>query len=380
MKLIPYGRHYINRKDIDSVVNVLKKDKITSGSEVERFERKLTKYFKSKFTTVCNSGTSALYLAFLAINLKKNDIIVMPAINFVASYNVVKTFGAKVFLADVDKYTGQMSPTDVINCCKKYRLKKIKAILTMYHGGYPQNADKFFIFKKKYKCFIIEDACHALGAKYKYKNSTIKIGSCKHSDISTFSLHPLKSITSGEGGIVTTNSKVLDDKIKKFRSLGIKRNINKHWEYDVIHKGFNFRLTDFQCVLGISQLKRLDIFLKTRKIIANRYSKELKKIPKIFIPNHQSRYESSHHLYIINFNFKSLKIKDKLINFMLKRKIILQYHYIPVYKFKIFNDKYLNNCSEHYYQSSISLPIYYGLKYKEQIKVIKLLKKFFETI
>ena len=187
MKLIPYGRHFIDHKDVGSVTKVLKREVITSGSEVEKFESKLRNYFKSKFATVCNSGTSALYLAFLAINLKKNDKVVMPAINFVASYNIVKTFGAKVFLADVDKYTGQMSPADVINCCKKYNLKKIKAILTMYHGGYPQNAEKFFSLKKKLKCFIIEDACHALGAKYKYKNSLIKIGSCKHSDISTFS-------------------------------------------------------------------------------------------------------------------------------------------------------------------------------------------------
>ena len=149
MKYTPYGRHFIDKKDISTVVNVLKKEKITTGNEVKKFETKLTKFFGSKFTTVCNSGTSALYLAFLAIGLKKNDKVVMPAINFVASYNVVKNFGAKVFLADVDKFTGQMSPTNVIRCCKKYKLKKIKAILTMYNGGYPQNAENFYKLKKK---------------------------------------------------------------------------------------------------------------------------------------------------------------------------------------------------------------------------------------
>ena len=380
MKYTPYGRHFIDKKDISNVVNVLKKEKITTGNEVKKFETKLTKFFGSKFTTVCNSGTSALYLAFLAIGLKKNDKVVMPAINFVASYNVVKNFGAKVFLADVDKFTGQMSPTNVIRCCKKYKLKKIKAILTMYNGGYPQNAENFYKLKKKYKCFIVEDACHALGAEYLFKNSRIKIGSCKHSDISTFSLHPLKSITTGEGGVVTTNSKLLDHKLKRTRSLGIDKKTNKHWEYDVIYNGFNFRLTDFQCALGISQLTKLNLFLRSRKAIASRYSKELKKIPKIFVPNYESKYISSYHLYIINFKFKSLKIKDNLMKFMLKNKIILQYHYIPIYKFKVFKDKYLNKCSEHYYRSSISLPIYHGLKNKEQNKVIRLLIKFFKRI
>ena len=378
MKFIPYGKQFIDKKDISNVVKVLKKEKITSGDEVKKFETRLTKFFGSKFATVCNSGTSALYLAFLAIDLKKNDKIIMPAINFVASYNIVKTFGAKVFLADVDKLTGQMSPMNVIECCKKYKLKKIKAILTMYNGGYPQNAEKFYILKKKYKCFIVEDACHALGAEYLYKNSRIKIGSCKHSDISTFSLHPLKSITTGEGGIVSTNSKLLDYKLKRIRSLGINRKTNEHWKYDVIFNGFNFRLTDFQCALGISQLKKLNFFLRSRKAIAMKYSNELKKISKIFVPNHESKYKSSYHLYIINFKFKSLKIKDNFIKFMLKNKIILQYHYIPIYKFKVFKDKYLNRFSEHYYQSSISLPIYYGLKKKEQNKVIRLVNKFFK--
>lgn len=379
MRSIPYGRHFIDNNDIRSVVKVLKDEKITTGNEVKKFENKLVKYFKSKFATVCNSGTSALYLAFLAINLKKNDKIIMPAINFIASYNIVKTFGAKVFLADVDRHTGQMSPQDVINCCKKYNLKKIKAILVMYNGGYPKDAEKFFSLKRKFQCMIIEDACHALGAKYKYKNFSFKVGSCKHADISTFSLHPLKSITTGEGGIVTTNSKIYDDKIKSLRSLGIKRDKNKHWEYNVIYKGFNFRLTDFQCALGISQLKKLDLFLKSRKMIADRYSNSLKDISRIFIPNYLNKYKSSNHLYIINLKLRNLKMKNDLLKFMLKHKVILQFHYIPIYKFKVFKDEYLSKNTETYYKSSISLPIYHGLKNKEQNKVIQLLKMFFKN-
>ena len=272
-----------------------------------------------------------------------------------------------------------MSPENVIACCKKNKLKKVKAILTMYNGGYPQDAEKFFILKKKLSCLIIEDACHALGAKYKFKDNLFKIGSCKHADVSTFSLHPLKSITTGEGGIVTTNSKFLDKKIKKTRSLGISRNYKNHWKYDVLHYGLNLRLNDFQCALGLSQLKKLNLFIKKKKKIADRYSKELKDLSDILVPNYLKNYSSSYHLYIINFKLKNLDLKEKLIKFMLK-KIILQYHYIPLYKFTVFNDKYVGKNAEHYYQSSISLPIYFGLRYHEQTKVIKLLKVFFKKI
>ena len=210
----------------------------------------------------------------------------------------------------------------------------------MYNGGYPQDAEKFFILKKKLSCFLIEDACHALGAKYKFKDNLFKIGSCKHADVSTFSLHPLKSITTGEGGIVTTNSKFLDKKIKKTRSLGISRNYKNHWKYDVLHYGLNLRLNDFQCALGLSQLKKLNLFIKKRKKIADRYSKELKDLSDILVPNYLKNYSSSYHLYIINFKLKNLDLKEKLIKFMLKKKIILQYHYIPLCKFD-FNDKYV---------------------------------------
>lgn len=379
MKLIPYGRHYIDSSDIKSVSKALKQEKITSGTEVLKFEKKLKQFFGSKFTAVCNSGTSALFLAFSSIDLKKNENIIMPAINFIASYNIAKLFGANVFLADVDKNTGQMSPQDVITCYKKNNLKKVKVILTMFNGGYPCDAEKFFDIKKKLGCFIIEDACHALGAKYRYKDNFYKIGCCKHADISTFSLHPLKSITTGEGGIVSTNSKLLDQKIKELRSLGINRDKKSHWKYDVLDYGLNFRLNDFQCALGLSQLNKLNLFIKYRKTIADRYSKELKNFSDIIIPNYIKNYKSSYHLYIINFKVKNLSLKEKLIKFMLKKKIILQYHYIPLYKFTVFSDKYIGKNAEHYYQSSVSLPIYYGLKYHEQTKIIKLLKVFFKN-
>jgi dTDP-4-amino-4,6-dideoxygalactose transaminase len=377
MKIIPYGKQYIDKQDIKFVVSALKKTKITTGNSVKNFEKKIKYFLGNKYSICCSSGTSALFIALQSIDLKKKDIIIMPSVNFVASYNAAKILGAKVFLADVDKFTGQMSPKNVLDCCNKFKLKRVKAVITMYNGGYPYNADKFKILKKKLKCYIIEDACHALGASYKSRNKIYKIGSCQHSDISTFSLHPLKSITTGEGGIVTTNNKKIYEKIERLRSLGIKRNNDKHWEYDVIQNGLNLRLTDFQSALGISQLKKIKSFILKRKKIFNYYNDKLKDIEFIRTPNKLKDLEPSYHLYLINLKERNKKIKEKLIKFMLKNNVMVQHHYIPIFKFKVFNDKYLGVNAKIYYNSSISLPIYYDLTIKQQNYIINLLKDFF---
>ena len=246
----------------------------------------------------------------------------------------------------------------------------------MYNGGYPQNAEKFFQLKKKYKFYIVEDACHALGATYKINHKTFKIGSCAHSDICTFSLHPLKTITTGEGGLVTTNVKSIDINIKKLRSLGQTRDNKKHWKYDVIFKGLNLRMTDFQAALGISQLRKINKFLNYRVKVKKLYNQNLIKNKKIHIPDHKKNYISSNHLYIINFIKPNLKKKENFLKNMLQKNIILQYHYIPIYKFKIFNDKFISQNAEIYYKSSVSLPIYYGLKLEDQKKVIRHINKF----
>ena len=233
----------------------------------------------------------------------------------------------------------------------------------MYHGGYPQNAEKFRKFRKKLGCYIIEDACHAFGSEYRINKINYKVGSCKHSDISTFSFHAVKSITTGEGGVVTTNSKKIYNKIKELRSIGIKRNF-KHWDYDVVEYGLNFRLSDIQCALGISQLKKINLFLNKRKEIALKYKKDLKEIKNISLINHQPKYKSSYHLFFLKINNFNLKKKENFIKFILNKKILLQYHYIPIYKFKIFKDKYYGANANKFYNTTISLPIYYSLKKK----------------
>ena len=380
MKIIPYGRQYIDCQDIELVSKALKEDLITTGHYVKKFENKISKFLKVKYTASCNSGTSALHLALMAIGLEKNDVIVMPAINFIAVYNMAKLMNAKIFLADVDPLTGQMTPQTLLECIKNNRLKKIKAIVTMYLGGYPENIIEFYNIKKKLNCYLIEDACHALGAKYLFNKKFLSIGSCNHSDISTFSLHPVKTITSGEGGLITTNNRVFYDRIVCLRSHGILKDKNFHWKYSLSRPGFNYRISDINCALGIGQLKKINTFLNYRKKIFNVYNIELKKIINaITIPSYKIS-QPSYHLFLISINFRKIRsTKDKFLKFLRKNNIFCQYHYIPIYKFKLFNKKINLNSykgTEFYYKNTISLPIFYGLNIISQRAIINKIKFF----
>jgi len=381
MKTIPYGRQYIDSQDIRLVSKALKEDLITTGNYVKKFENKISKFLKVKYVASCNSGTAALHLAFMAIDVKKNDVIIMPAVNFVAVYNMARLMNAKIFFADVDPLTGQMTPVTLLECIKNNKLKKIKAIVTMYLGGYPENVIEFYKIKKKYNCYLIEDGCHAFGAKYFHKNKYLNVGSCKHSDISTFSLHPVKTVTSGEGGIITTNSKLFYKKIVLKRSHGIKKNNSFHWKYDVNELGFNYRLSDINCALGLSQLSKLEKFLSYRKKIYENYVKELKDY--VDLPKYKNQNIPSFHLFLISVNFRKLNLsKDKILNFLKKNNIFSQYHYIPIYKFSLYNKKKNNlnyNNSEYYFKNTLSLPIFYNLNFLSQNKVINKIKFFLKN-
>ncbi len=382
MKYITYGRQFIDNRDKKSVLNSLSNDLITTGPYVEKFENGLKKYFKCKYSYVCSSGTAAIHLAMLSLGLKKDDVILMPAINFIASYNIAKIMQLKVYLVDVDEYTGQITPDKILDCINKNKLKKIKALIIMYHGGYPENVKKFYDIKKKYNISIIEDACHALGSEYEYKNELFKIGSCKHSDISTFSLHPLKSITSGEGGAITTNNYKIAKSIKLFRSHGILRNKVKYWKYDVLYHGFNYRLSDINCALGLSQLKKINFFLSKRKKIYDKYVKELKNYNSyLTIPKYSKIIKPAFHLFMINIDFSKLKKnKDHFMTYLMKNKILSQQHYIPIYKFKVYNEstiKYFG--SEKFFKKTVSLPIFVNLNLKKQKQIITTIKKYLDV-
>jgi dTDP-4-amino-4,6-dideoxygalactose transaminase len=375
MKITPYGRQYIDAQDAEYVSKALNEDLVTTGKYVKKFENKISKFLRVKFVASCNSGTSAIHLAYMAIDLKRDDVIIMPAINFIAAYNMARLMNAKIFLADVDPLTGQMTPKTLLEAIKKYKLNKIKAILTMYLGGYPENVVEFYNIKKKFNCYLIEDACHALGAKYFFNKKYLSIGSCEHSDISTFSLHPVKTITTGEGGLVTTNSRIIYEKIIHLRSHGIYKNKNFHWKYDVKNISFNYRLSDLNCALGLSQLKKIQKFINYRKKIFNIYITALKKFSNFIDFPLYNFNKPSYHLFLISINFKKISLtKNKLLEFFKKNNIFCQYHYIPIYKFKLYGKKRnldFYKGSETYYQNTLSLPIFYNLPVNSVKKVVK---------
>jgi dTDP-4-amino-4,6-dideoxygalactose transaminase len=271
--VISYGKQSVDKSDKLTVLKSFNQLNLTSGKYLNLFEKKLKIYLGCKYVLACSSGTSSIFLALKSLELKKNDIVIMPIVNFIASANISKLLGFKIFFADIDAITGQMTNETLEKCIQQNKLKKIQAVITMHMAGHPYNIVNFYKLKNKYNFKLIEDACHALGSEYK-KKKIFKIGSCKHSDISTFSFHPLKTITTGEGGCLATNNKLIYDKAKNLRSHGFETNKNKpHWNYDLIQSSLNFRLSEINCALGFSQMQKINKFLNKRRIIAKNYYK-----------------------------------------------------------------------------------------------------------
>lgn len=372
MKYIRYGSQTIDKKDIKAVQNVLKSKYLTSGPLVQLFEKKFSRYVGSKFAIACNSGTAALHLAFTAIGLKKGDKVILPAINFIAAANLCNLIGAKIYFADVDSEFGQITPQTLLDCIKKNKIKKIKMICIMHNSGIPLNVKNFYKMKKKFKCFLIEDCCHSLGGMYSKKKQEY-VGNCKYSDLSTFSFHPVKTITTGEGGMVTTNNSNFALKSKLFRNHGIiKKNIknSNNWSYKIKSIGLNYRMSEIQAALGLSQIKKIDKFIKKRNFIAKIYNSYLNNID-IKKRNNTADIINSYHLYLINIDFEKLRInKNFFIQELHKRKIGVQVHYIPNNLQPLYKKNLNLIGANKYFRNSLSIPIYPNLKIDEVNYVI----------
>jgi len=381
MKQINYNKQFTDEKDAKIIVEALKSKLITSGNFVNLFEKKICNFLKVKHAATCVNGTAGLDLAFRGIGLEPKNSVIMPAVNFVASYSMAKKIGAKIYLADVDPITGQMTPETLLNCIKKNRLKKIKAVVTMYLGGYAENIINFYKLKKKFNFYLIEDACHAFGAKYQYNNNKFMVGCCKHSDISVFSFHPVKTITTGEGGVVTTNNKLIESKIRAIKNHNILRN-KRYWDYDIKNFSTNYRLSDLNCALGVSQLKKINKFLQNRKEAYLRYVREISKISKfINIPKYENYKDSSFHLFLINLNFDKLKRnKNQFFEYLNKKNIFPQFHYKPLFMFSFFKKKNMSSFigAKKYFASTLSIPLYYGIKKNEQEYILREIKIFID--
>lgn len=380
MKLINYGRQYISNSDIKSVAQVLRSDYLTQGPYVYKFENELKAKFGSKFCTAVANGSAALHLLGLALGWKKKDIILTTPLSFVATSNCILHTGATPIFVDIDEDTGNICPKKIIKKIEvlKRKRKKIKAIIAIDYGGMPSKWTDIYRIAKKNNIVLINDCCHALGSSIK-KNTKYAI---KYADFVSFSFHPVKTITTGEGGAILTNNSQIDKKLKILRTHGIQKdNLKSSWKYDVKYLSFNYRISDIQCALGISQLKKLNTFVKKRRKIANLYNKNLSKISNIELPNNEKNIVNSYHLYPIKIKFKNLSIKkNEFFKILFKNKIKLQVHYIPIYRHLIYKKKFnlKSNAfpsTENFYNEVVSLPIYYNLSKKKQLYVINKIKE-----
>lgn len=367
--MIPYGRHDISKDDINSIIEVLKSDFITQGPIVAQFERKMQIYCGASYSVAVNSATSALHIACRALNVTSNDIVWTSPISFVASSNAALYCGAAIDFVDIDFETNNISMKSLeeklVDAEQNGLLPKV--LIPVHMGGHSCDMEHIFHLSKKYGFRIIEDASHAVGGKYKHN----PIGSCQYSDITVFSFHPVKIITTGEGGMALTNDQKLYEKMKLFESHGVTRDKKKmsnttegEWYYEQVELGHNYRMTEMQAALGISQMNRLDHFVNLRNKLSKVYDEKLRQFP-VSVPKRVHNILSSYHLYIIKLNSKSAQQRRVIFDYMRSNDIGVHVHYIPIhlqpYYQKIgFRLGQFPN-AEKYYESTLSLPLHHKL-------------------
>tara|TARA_B100001564_G_scaffold351781_1_gene358141 strand:- start:7763 stop:8875 length:1113 start_codon:yes stop_codon:yes gene_type:complete len=364
--VINYGKQNISQEDIDAVVEVLKSDFLTQGPKLIEFEDELKKYCNVKFVKAVSNATSALHIAYLAIGVGKGDIVWTSPNTFVSTANAALYCGANVDFVDIHPETFNMSvqhlEDKLIKAKKENKLPKL--VVPVHFSGQSCEMKKIWSLSKEYGFKVIEDASHALGGKYLNQ----PVGSCEYSHMSIFSFHPVKMITTGEGGAITTNDQELDNKLSLLRTHGITKDASQFkneshgaWYYEQQALGYNYRLTDIQAALGLSQLKRLDSFIERRKEIADFYQNNLKNVS---LPYQHPDVHSSWHLFVIK-----VKDREEVFNRLLQKGIQTQVHYIPVSTQPFYNSEKLEN-TEDFYKNCLSLPIYFDLKDDECAKVV----------
>lgn len=358
--MIPYGHQMIDKKDIAAITKVINSDYLTQGPEIEKFEKQLAEYCNAKYVVAVSNGTSALHLAYLVAGIKDGDEVITTPNTFVATTNMLLLLNARPVFVDIRLDTYNLDETKI----EEKITKKTKAIVPVHFSGHPCEMDKILRIAKKNNLIVIEDAAHALGAKYKNK----KIGSLK-SDMTVFSFHPVKSITTGEGGAIVTNNKSYYNQLKLLRSHGVVKDQDGN---NVMKQlGFNYRITDIQAALGVSQLKKLDRFIKKRRIIVEWYQKSLSSLNNIILTQENKQCFSSYHLMIIRTKNKS--DRNKLKKYLAKKGVGVNFHYPAVYKHpyyqKIgFNKINLKNMQK-YHDTTITIPLFPGLN-KQQVEFI----------
>lgn len=379
--MIYYGHQHITEKDIQAVERVLHSNWLTQGPAIEAFEKKVANYCGAKYAVAVTNATSALHIACKAAGLGEGDVLWTSPITFTASANCGRYCGADVDFVDIDDKTYNMSVAELRHKLET-AVKKPKVVIPVHLAGQSCDMESIKALADEYGFKIIEDASHATGADYK----NTKVGSCCYSDMTVFSFHPVKIVTTGEGGIVLTNNKELYEKLKLYRSHGITRDsdlmtqeADGPWYYQQIELGFNYRMTDMQAALGCSQMDSLDEFVARRRYLVKRYNEKLKNLP-LRTPYQDEATNPSWHIYIIRVDFTKVKLSKKEIFARMRDSgIVLNLHYIPVhtqpYYQKLGFQKGDFPVSEKYYEEAITLPLYYDLTDEQQDEVIEALKE-----
>lgn len=382
---IPYGRQNINRADESAVLRTLRSEFLTQGPQVENFEGLLGELTSARFQVATNSATSALHLACLALGVGSGDLVWTSAITFVASANCALYCGATVDFVDIDPATHNMSveALEAKLVAAELKGKLPKVVIPVHFAGRSADMRKIKSLSDRFGFSIIEDASHAIGASYE----GLPVGNCAFSDIVVFSFHPVKIITTGEGGAAVTNNADLATRMRLLRSHGITRDKTQmiddsrpDWYYEQLHLGFNYRMTDFQAALGASQIRRLRKFLRQRRTIVSRYKRLLGRVD-LKLPNFEELEASSWHLFVIETMGEANEEKrDGLFRSLRSAGILVNFHYIPVYRHPYFSSLGFDPTSfpvaEEYYRSAISLPIYPGLTIWQQSKVSRHIADF----
>ena len=388
-EIIPYGKHFLDEEDIEAVVEVLRTKNLTQGEEVDKFEEAVAKYVGAKYAVAVSSWTAGLHIACLAAGVQTDDEVLTSPITFVSSANCAVFCGAKPVFSDIDNESLNLCPSKLRDSLSK--LSNTKVIIPVHYAGAPCDMKSIKEIADKSGTLIIEDAAHALGSRYEDGSM---VGSCKYSDMTGFSFHPVKSIAAGEGGMITTNNYDLYKKLLRLRSHGINKlddsfliqdqattgDIDNPWYYEMQDLGYNYRITDIQCALGRSQLKKLDKFIGRRRQLVSRYDAAFEGSEKINPTQIQFRSSSSYHLYVVRINFKKTNInRAQLMNELKQEGILTQVHYIPVtshpfYKELGFDTRQYPN-SLNFFEEALSLPLYYSLTDQQQDSVINTIKE-----
>ncbi|WP_029421614.1 UDP-4-amino-4,6-dideoxy-N-acetyl-beta-L-altrosamine transaminase [Alicyclobacillus macrosporangiidus] len=373
---LPYGRQAIDEADIRAVVDVLRSDFLTTGPAVDAFERRIADYVGAKYAVAFANGTAALHGAVFAAGIGPGDEVITTPMTFAASANCVLYMGGTPVFADIQPDTYNIDP-DAVKACITPRTK---AILPVHYTGQPADMDEILSIAKRHGLMVIEDAAHALGATYKGR----RIGTL--GDMTVFSLHPVKPVTTGEGGVVTTNDDRLYQRLRLFRTHGITRDPSfleddqGPWYYEMQYLGFNYRLTDIQAALGTSQMDKLDVFIRRRAEIAKKYTEAFASMPELETPYQREDRTSGWHLYVIRLNLSALRVgRRQVYEALLAENIGVNVHYIPVYHHPYYRrmgySRGLCPRAEELYERILTLPLFPGMTDDDVCDVIRAVKK-----